>query len=181
MLRLTATLDAAGRHREAAESLALFLSQNPRNVAALRLAAHWQLAAGDFAAATDTLEGLRARLGDRDAALLAELALAYDGQGADAPARSFAAAAYRLAPMNPGAADAYGWTLFGAGDADGARQLLEKAVGLAPAHPGLRWHLAQVYAALGRSGDARAQANAALADPRFGDRQAAQALVGAAE
>ena len=33
-----------------------------------------------------------------------------------------------LAPMNPAAADAYGWALLKAGDRAGARQLLEKAV-----------------------------------------------------
>ena len=177
MLRLTGALDRAGRRREAANALALFLSQNPRNVAALRLAAHWQIAASEFDAAIDTLEGLRARLGDRDAALLAELALAYDGAGSDDAARSFAAAAYRLAPSNPAAADAYGWTLYGAGDPGSALQLLHKAVSIAPRHAGLRWHLAQVYAALGRGAEAKREAAAALSNPGFDDRAAAQKLV----
>ncbi|MGK6319099.1 tetratricopeptide repeat protein [Sphingomonas sp. DT-204] len=179
MLRLTEALDMAGRREEAANALALFLSQNPANVAALRLAAHWQIAAGDHDAAIDTLEGLRARLGDRDAALLAELAYAYDGAGEEETAASYAAAAYALAPANAAAADAYGWALYGAGDTEGARQLLEKAVAIAPRHATLRWHLAQLYADLGRAQDARAQALAALADPRFGDREAARKLVAA--
>lgn len=176
MLRLTSALELAGDPAGASGVLALFLDQNPRNVAALRLAAHWQIAAGDYDAAIDTLEGLRARIGDRDAALLAELALAYDGKGVDAPARSFAAAAYALAPANAAAADAYGWTLFGAGDEDGALQLTQKAVTIAPGNPILRWHLAQVYAAIGRLPEARFHARAALSDPRFGDRDAAQRL-----
>ncbi len=177
MLRLTEALEAAGRRADAANALALFLSQNPDNVAALRLAAHWQIAAGDHQAAIDTLEGLRARIGGRDAALLAELAYAYDGAGEDAKAASYAAAAYALAPSNPAAADAYGWALRGQGDLDGALQLLQKAVAIAPRHAMLRWHLAQVYADLGRGAEAKAHATAALSDPRFGDRDAAQQLV----
>lgn len=179
MLRLASALDASGDQRGAANALALFLSQNPKNIAGLRLAAHWQIAAGQFDAAIDTLEGLRARVGDRDAALLAELALAYDGSGADGPARSFAAAAYRLQPSNAAAADAYGWTMFGAGDNAGALQLLQKAVTIAPRQAELRWHLAQVYAAMGRTVEARFHATAALTDPRFDDRDAAQKLVAA--
>lgn len=177
MLRLTEALERSGDARGAADTLALFLSQNPRNVAALRLSAHWQIGAQEYDAAIDTLEGLRARLGNRDAALLAELAYAYRGAGAETTATSYAAAAYALAPANPAAADAYGWSLFGAGDMDGALQLLQKAVGLAPAHAGLRWHLAQLYAQIGRPREARFHAAAALRDPRFGDRDAARVLI----
>ncbi|HWK35640.1 tetratricopeptide repeat protein [Sphingomonas sp.] len=179
MLRLTEALDMAGRRAEASNALALFLSQNPASVAALRLAAHWQIAAGEYDAAIDTLEGLRARIGDRDAALLAELAYAHDGAGNDDEALSYAAAAYALAPANAAAADAYGWALYGAGDAGSALQLLQKAVAIAPGHAALRWHLAQVYADLGQERAAQAHARAALADPRFADRAAAQALVAA--
>ncbi len=177
MLRLTEARERAGDAAGAAETLALFLSQNPKNVAALRLSAHWQVAAGEYDAAIDTLEGLRARLGNRDAALLAELAYAYEGAGSATTAASYAAAAYRLAPSNAAAADAYGWALYRAGDMDGALQLLQKAVGLAPDHATLRWHIAQLYAHIGRLPEARFHAAAALKDPRFGERDAAQALV----
>lgn len=179
MLRLIEALEGAGRRAEAARALALFLSQNPASIPGQRLAAHWQIAAGDYDAAIDVLEGLRARIGNRDAALLAELALAYDGAGEDKAARSYAAAAYALAPGNPATADAYGWMLHGAGDFDGARQLIEKAVMIAPAHPTLRWHLAQVYAALGRGGAAAQQARLALGSPAFAEREAAQSLIDA--
>ena len=50
-------------------------------------------------------------------------------------------------------------------------------VTLSPNHAGLHWHLAQIYAALGRKAEAKAQAAAALADPGFADRAAAQALI----
>ncbi|MBC9034184.1 tetratricopeptide repeat protein [Sphingomonas sp. JC676] len=177
MLRLVEALDRGGHRQDAANVLALFLSQNPVSVAALRLSGSWQLAAGDYDAAIDTLENLRARIGDGDAALNADLAMAYSGAGEDKIALDFGEAAYGLAPGNPAVADAYGWALYQSGDAEGALELLQKAVALAPRHAGLRWHLAQIYADLGRKPDAKAQAQAALADPRFSDRAAAQAML----
>jgi cellulose synthase operon protein C len=179
MLRLVEALNRAGRAQDASTALALFLSQNPVNLAALRLSAQWQLAAGDFPAATDTLEQLRARIGDGDAALNAELAMAYAGLGDAATAADFGEAAYALTPASPIAADAFGWALYKQGDLPGALELLRKAVAVAPQHAGLQWHLAQVYADMGRKDQARAHARAALTDPRFTERAAAQALAGA--
>ena len=179
MLRLTTILDQIGARRDAAEVLTSFIDQNPRNLAALRLAAHWQVAGGEFEAAIDTLEQLRTRTGGRDVAVLGELSLAYQGAGNLDAARSFAAAAYALSPSNAAAADAYGWISFAAGDSDGALQLLQKAVTLDPGHPWLRWHLAQVYAAIGRLPEARFHARAALSNPRFPDRDAAARVVAA--
>lgn len=175
-MRLVEALDRAGDRRGAATALALFLSQNPRNVAALRLTAQWQLAAGEHAAGAATLEQLRARLGDRDAALLASLAQAYGGAGQASEALGYAEAAYRLQPLNPAVGDAYGWALFGAGDSRAAAAVLEKSVAIAPRHAGLRWHLAQVYADLGRAAAAKAEARQALADPLFPERVAAAKL-----
>lgn len=175
-MRLIEAMDRAGDRAGAARTLALFLSQNPRNIAALQLTAQWQLAANDDAAAAQTLETLRARLGDRDPALLAGLAEAYSGLGDDDEALGYAQAAYRLAPLNPGVGAAYGNALAASGDADAARAVLEKAVTIAPRHAALRWQLAQVYAALGNAAAAKAQAKAALADPTFSERAAAAKL-----
>ena len=175
-MRLVEALDRAGDRRGAATALALFLSQNPRNVAALRLTAQWQLAAGEMALAAATLEQLRARLGDRDPALLASLAQAYGGAGQPAEALGYAEAAYRLQPLNPAVGDAYGWALFEAGDGGAAAAVLEKSIAIAPRHAGLRWHLAQVYADLGRAAAAKAEARQALADPQFPERVAAAKL-----
>lgn len=177
MLRLVESLTEAGRRAEASQALALFLSQNPMSMAASRMSAHWQLASGDFDTAIVTLEGLHARIGDGDAALNADLAIAYAGAGEADQAKDYGEAAYALAPGNPATADAYGWALFAAGDNDGALELLQKAVILAPHHSGLRWHLAQIYAEMKRPAEARAQAQTALADPLFADRDAATALL----
>lgn len=177
MLRLVDTLDRQGKRPEAATVLALFLSQNPQQATALRMTAHWQIASGEWDAAIDTLEGLRARLGNRDAALLAELAYAYAGSDELDTAQVYAAAAYRLAPLNPAATDAYGWVLYLAGADAAGTELMEKAVTIAPRHGGLRWHLAQAYADAGRKREASAAIAEALRDPAFGDRAQAQTLL----
>jgi tetratricopeptide (TPR) repeat protein len=177
MLRTVDALDRSGQRQAAANVLALFLSQNPQNIAGQRLAAHWQIAAGEFDAAIETLEGLRGRIGNRDAALLTELAFAYLGDGDDATGLAYAKAAYRIAPLNAAAADAYGWALYQTGANAPAAQLLEKAVSIAPEHAMLRWHLGQVYTDLGRGADARTQIAAALRDPTFEDRAAASAVL----
>lgn len=177
MLRLVDALDRTGHRPQAAAALALFLAQNPQSVAARRLAAHWQIAAGDWPRAIATLQALRGQLGNRDIALLTELAVAYTGGGDADTGAVYAKAAYTLAPMDPAACDAYGWALYQQGDNDGARQLLEKAVAIVPGAAGVRWHLAQADADLGRKREAAAQIRAALADPAFADRTAAQAVL----
>lgn len=177
MLRVVDALDRAGRRAQAATVLAIFLSQNPDNAAAQRLTAHWQIASGQWDDAIAILETLRGRIGNRDAALLAELALAYAGDGDADTARIYAAAAYRLAPLNPAAVDAFGWSLFQAGENDAALELLQKAVTIAPDHAGLRWHIAQVEAELGQKSAARADIARALADKSFTDREVATALL----
>ncbi len=176
MLRLVDAQEKSGRAADAAQTLALFLSQNPINVAGLRLGAKWQLASGEYDAAIDALEEVRFRTGNRDAALLAELAMAYTGAEDVDTARVYAAAAYRLAPGNPAVADAYGWTLSKAGEPRAAIALLAKAATLAPDHAVIRWHLAQAYAATGNARAASIHARAALRDPSFTERQEAEAL-----
>ncbi len=177
MLRLVEALDRSGQRQEASTTLALFLSQNPLNLAALRLSANWQAAAGDYDAAIDSLEAVRLRTGNRDAGLLAELALAYAGAGEPDRAARYAEAAYHLAPSNPAVVGAMGWTLTESGDVEGGIELLQKAVAIAPRHPILRWQLAQAYAEAGRNADAKAEARAAIAIPGFTDRSAAEALI----
>ncbi|MBA16183.1 MAG: hypothetical protein CMN73_07485 [Sphingomonas sp.] len=147
MLRLVEAYQASGNRQEAARVLALFLSQNPNNLAALRLTGHWQLAEGEYDAAIATLEGLRERIGDRDVALNIELAQAYAATGDVDAAVDAGQAAYSVAPANPAAADAYGWALYKAGDIEGAEELLVKAARTAPDHIGIRGHLNVVRAA----------------------------------
>ncbi|SDA31386.1 tetratricopeptide repeat protein [Sphingomonas sp. NFR15] len=177
MLRMVDALERAGQRPAALDALTKFLSQNPQSIAGRRIAAHWQIAAGRYDDAIETLERLRGELGNRDAALLAELAVAYTGDGDAETGRSYARAAYALAPMNPAATDAYGWALYQLGKTALALQLFQKAVAIAPGDATLHWHLGQALGDLGRNGEAAAQIRAALADPGFGDRAAAMAAL----
>jgi tetratricopeptide (TPR) repeat protein len=177
MLRAVDALDRARRTVEATNVLSLYLSQNPQSIPAQRLVAHRQMIGGDWDAAIDTLEQLRSRIGNRDVALLAELAYAYTGNDDPDAGVTFAKAAYRLAPMSPAATDSYGWALYQQGKTEPALQLLEKAGSIAPDNAMLRWHLGQAQADSGRSAGAAANIRAALADPAFTDRAAATALL----
>lgn len=131
-LRLIDALGRAGKPADAAATLALYLGQNPQSLTGRRLLGHWQVQTGRWAAAIETLETARRASGNRDAGLLADLALAYAGAGSGEVARVYGRAAYRLAPMNPVVCDAYGAALAAAGEVSGARQLIDKAVALAP-------------------------------------------------
>ncbi|MBB5710302.1 tetratricopeptide repeat protein [Sphingomonas xinjiangensis] len=147
LLRLVEALERAGRSRDAANALDLYLSQNPLSLSALRISGHSQLMAGRYEVAINSLEQLRAQLGDGDAALNADLALAYAEAGALDDALEFGEAAYALAPANPLVVEAFGWVLYRAGDFAHAAELTRKALRLAPGAPELRWQLAQINAA----------------------------------
>jgi tetratricopeptide (TPR) repeat protein len=163
-IRLVEALRGAGQGKAAAQALSLFLGQNPQNVPARLLAADFMMNAGEFARAAGVLEGLRKRLGDRDAALLNNLAWAYFQTGRNTDALAAAAKAYALAPANAAVSDTYGWLLFQTRE-NRARglSLLEQAVDQAPRNAGVRRHLAEAYAAEGRKVEAKAATQAARA------------------
>ncbi len=177
MLRLVEAAVRTGQRKQGAEALALYLAQSPQSVVARRALANLQLGVRDWEAAVDTLEELRAAAGNRDAVLLAQLGYAYTGAGDPATGAAYARVAYGLLPMNPAVSDAYGWALYERGDTAGALQLLAKAATLAPAHAGIRWHLAQALAETGRAAEAKAAIAMALGDPAFQDRRPAAALL----
>ena len=144
LLRLIETLERIGRHADAVRALALYAAQNPASDVASRLVARAELATGQWDTARTTLERLLASDGGRDVSLLADLSAAALGAGDVAAARSYAAAAYRLQPLDPVVADAYGQALYAAGDDRGARQLIGKAVALVPGNVAFAAHLAVV-------------------------------------
>ena len=127
MLKLVDALGRRGRSGDAAQALALYAAQNPQSATALRIAGHWQVEAGEHDGAIVTLQRARALSGNRDAAVLADLARAYAGTGSGAAARRFGRAAYALAPMSVDVVAAYAAALDAVGDAEGARQLRTKA------------------------------------------------------
>jgi tetratricopeptide (TPR) repeat protein len=177
-LRMIDALDRGGNRAAAMETLRLFLTQNPRNVAALLLASDHFQRVDDWGESIRILEGLRARMGNRDALILNNLAWAWFRSGDPDKGLAYAGRAYALTPANPAAADTLGWLLFDTGtDRRAGIELLEKARAIAPAAPAIHWHLAQAYAAVGRKPEAARAAHTALASPGFGNAAEAQALI----
>jgi cellulose synthase operon protein C len=123
-LRLVGALRRAGDPARAGQVLRLFAAQNPRNVSAQLLLAADALQAGRSDEAIARYEALRGRLGNGDAALLANLAWAYGAAGETDRAVLFARRAWLLAPANPASADALGWALYREGRTAEALSLL---------------------------------------------------------
>ncbi|MFC3442001.1 tetratricopeptide repeat protein [Sphingobium rhizovicinum] len=173
-LRLAAGWARAGNPARAAQVAQLFLSQNPNDLEAQRLAAGVAAQAQDWRSALRLLRAVQAQTGDNDALLMADLARAALENGDRASARAYAAHAYRLMPANPVTADMLGWVLLRTGEKGPATvDLLEKAVALAPGAPALQMHLGQAYAAAGRKGEAKLALRRAVANPGFTGRQEA--------
>ena len=142
-LRLIDALRRAGDTAGARQVLDLYRAQNPQSVATALIASDLYLADARWDEAATLLEGLRRRIGDRDATLLNNLGWARLEQGRVKQAVALGKAAYALAPGSAPVAASYGWFAHAAGDRATAVALLEKAVVLAPRVPVYRERLAQ--------------------------------------
>jgi tetratricopeptide (TPR) repeat protein len=141
-LRLVEALRNSGNPAGAAQVLALFLQQNPQNLAAQILAADANLQARRWPEAIALYEAARRRTGDRDATLLNNLAWAYAETGDYERAVPLARRAWTLEPRNPVTADTLGWLLYKSGeDRMGGLALLEQAARGAPSDAEIRAHL----------------------------------------
>ena len=177
-LRYISALKQSGQEAAALRVLDLFLSQNPRNISAMRLAADHFMETAQWDSAISTLEGIRTRIGNRDASILNSLAWAWFEKGDRRKAINYATAAYAIASSNPALASSYGWMLYRSGnDKPRGTALMQKAVGIAPALPLLRYQLAQALIDQGKIQAARDQLNAALSLPNFVHRKEAEALL----
>jgi cellulose synthase operon protein C len=177
-LRFLAALQKSGQDAAALRVLDLFLSQNPRSVPGLLLASDHFMETGQWDRAIELLEGLRTRLGDRDATLLSNLGWAWFSKGDVNRAVTFARDAYAIAPGNPAVANSSGWILYKTGkDKATGVALLQKAVSIAPNHPGLHFQLAQALIGTGQKEAARVHLEKAIGTPGFADRQKAAALL----
>jgi Flp pilus assembly protein TadD len=141
-MRLIEALGRSGDRAGASQVLQLFLDQNPRSVPARLLAGHLYLQARDWPSAIRTYEGLRQRLGDRDAVMLNNLAWAYSESGDHARALPLARKAWMLEKSNPATADTLGWILLkSGGNKAEALMLLQRAARAAPRDPEIAKHL----------------------------------------
>jgi tetratricopeptide (TPR) repeat protein len=141
--RLIEALLRSNRQAAADRVLQLFLHQNPRNVPAQILLANRHMQARNWAEAARIYEGLRRRLGDRDATILNNLAWAYSERGDYARAVPIARRAWDLDRDNPATADTLGWVLFKSGARAEGLALLERAARGAPSDAEIRQHLEQ--------------------------------------
>ncbi len=142
-LRLIDARRRAGDTAGARQVLDLYRAQNPQSAATALIASDLSLADARWDEAAALLEGVRRRIGDRDATLLNNLGWARLGQGRATQAVALGKAAYALAPQSAPVAASYGWFALAAGDRATAVALLEKAVALAPAVPAYRERLAK--------------------------------------
>ena len=142
---------------------------------ALFLLADLQHAAGDEQGEQDTVELVRitSKL-QEDAGQVVDLELAlFEADVAEDPASAveLATVAHEARPDNVFAADALAWALHRAGDSAAALPLAEQAVRLGTADPSLRYHAAEVFAAVGDDARAVEHLRAALvAGPSFSVR-----------
>ncbi len=177
-LRMVKALNRAGNEPEAIRVLDLYLGQNPRSVAAMMLATDHFMANAQWDRAIAMLERVRARIGNRDATVLNNLAWCYLGKGDGTRGIAYAKAAFAMAPANAAVSNTYGWALFSTGyDRKVGLALLEKAAAKAPNHPGLQYRLGQAYAQTGRTNEARRAIKAAMASPEFPARAEAKLLL----
>ena len=100
-MRLVEAMRSSGDNAGAARVLELFLQQNPQNVPAQMLAANTLLQTGHWDDAIRIYENLRARLGNRDATLLNNLAWAWSQKGDYGRAIPYARRAWELDPQQP--------------------------------------------------------------------------------
>jgi cellulose synthase operon protein C len=177
-LRLFDSLMQMGDRKGALQVLDLFLSQNPRNVNALTLAADHLSGTGQWSAAIGQLEALQVQLGSRDAAVQSSLGWAWFNQGDKAKALDHGALAYRLAPANPAVTNRYGWILFKTGsNKPQGLALLKKAVATVPEHPALRLQLGEALIAMNRKAEAKAHLQVAAGTQGFADAAKARKLL----
>lgn len=144
MLRLVSTLSAVGDRAGAAEALGAYMARWPENLPAMRVAAVMAAESGEWDRANAILAAAIARAGPDDALLLMQAARAAIETGDVDAAVPLARRAYRLLPGNASASGIYGLALMRSGaDGPDARDLLIKAVQLAPEDMMLREWLAE--------------------------------------
>jgi Flp pilus assembly protein TadD len=94
------------------------------------------------------MERIDARIGHRDALLLADLATAWLERGDAGRAVVYARRAYALQPASPVTADIYGLALAKAGQGKAGLEYLEKALALAPGNPLVHAHIRLAQASM---------------------------------
>ena len=166
----------SGKDKEAQARAAQWTKEHPEDVAVAMFLAEGSLARKDFKAAIAQLQDVIKRSPQNPVALN-NLAWAYQ-QEKDPRALETAEQAFKLAGENAGVMDTLGWLLVEQGNTARGLPLLQKASGMAPNAPDIRYHLA---VGLHKSGDkqgARKELDKLLADNKpFAQIDDARALL----
>lgn len=132
-----------------------WLREHDQDVPAQKALAELHMRDGDWQAAARILEKLEAIAGD-DPLVLNNRAYVLDKLG-DPRALALAERAHALAPSRAEVLDTYGWLLARQGQREAGLHFLREARLRQPASVEVRYHLAHVLHALGRTAEARAE------------------------
>jgi putative PEP-CTERM system TPR-repeat lipoprotein len=176
LVKVVQTMTMAGKGKDADARATQWLKEHPNDALVAMFLADRNLASKDFKPAIALLEGVL-KQNPNNAVALNNLAWAYQ-QEKDPRALGVAEQAFKVAGDNPGVMDTLGWMLAEQGNTTRAVPLLQKASGMAPNSPEIRYHLA---VSLNKSGDkqgARKELTQLLAqNKQFAQIEEARALL----
>jgi putative PEP-CTERM system TPR-repeat lipoprotein len=176
MIKLHGAMLLSGKEKQAELRIAQWQKDHPGDAVVGMYLAESSLAKHQYKVAIPQLQAILKQNG-KNIVALNNLAWAYQ-QDKDARAGETAEQAYLLAPGNPAVLDTLGWILIEQGNTARGLPLVQKALALAPADPGIRFHLA---VGLNKSGDkasARKELEQVLAKrSNFDQIEAARALL----
>jgi putative PEP-CTERM system TPR-repeat lipoprotein len=176
LVKIVQVMTMSGKGKEAQARAAQWLKEHPNDALVSMFLADRSLASKDFKPAISLLENVLKQNPNNPVALN-NLAWAYQ-QEKDPRALDTAEQAFKVAGDNPGVMDTLGWMLVEQGNTARGLPLLQKASGLAPDSPEIRYHLA---VSLNKSGDkqgARKELDKLLAQNKpFAQIEEARALL----
>lgn len=170
-------LKAQGKDSESMELLKQWLEKNPDDLTVRTSYATQLQAMGKVDAALSEYQRIVEQQPD-NVVVLNNMAWLYQERGQLDKARPLAEKAYEKAPQLAGVLDTYGWILVNSGEVEEGLKLLEEAVVKGKGQADIRYHLAAAHARAGKSGRARSDLEALLAEKaEFTEREAASKLL----
>ncbi len=163
-MKLHGALLQAGKDKDADARVAQWLKDNPADTRTRMYLASYKLMSHQNKAAIEQLQTV-VRAEPKNVLALNNLAWAL-GEEKDPRALGYAEQAYQLAAENPAVLDTLGWMLVEKGDTKRGLPMLQKASGLAPDAPEIRYHFAQALAKSGDKAKARKELEQLLANPK---------------
>jgi putative PEP-CTERM system TPR-repeat lipoprotein len=176
LVKVAQTMSMAGKGKEAQARAAQWLKEHPNDALVAMFLADRSLASKEYKPAISLLEGV-IKQNPNNPVALNNLAWAYQ-QEKDPRALGTAEQAFKVGGENPGVMDTLGWMLVEQGNTARGLPLLQKASGLSPDSPEIRYHLAVTLHKSGDKQGARKELNQLLAQNKpFAQIEEARALL----